>query len=144
MKIIHRSAASITIELSRANLQALLAKLDGHPPDTSCVLLRYDASAQCYLRVHAVENSEHYLHRDRGIMHEDTERAIEDMRTDWNAHACDLTGGINDTHNPNWCKGCTPDPEVSPGEACSGCGPVYRYDPDADPAPSSSVSMRLP
>lgn len=114
MKIVHKSAASITIELSRANLQALLAKLDGHPPDTSCVLLRYDASAQCYLRVHAVENSEHYLHRDRGIMHSDTEQEMA---------------------NPGWCKGCTPDPEVSPGEACSGCGPVYRYDPDAYPAP---------
>jgi hypothetical protein len=76
MKIVHKSAASITIELSRANLQALLAKLDGHPPNSTPVILRFDQSAQCYLRVHAVENGDHYMHRDRGIMHEDTEAAM--------------------------------------------------------------------
>ena len=76
MKIVHKSAASITIELSRSNLTALLAKLDGHPPESACVLLRYDTSAQCYLRVHAVEDGEHYKHRDRGLMHNDTEVAM--------------------------------------------------------------------
>ena len=35
VKVLHKSAASITVQVSRSNLLALLAKLDGHPPARS-------------------------------------------------------------------------------------------------------------
>jgi hypothetical protein len=108
MKILHKSAASITVQVSRSNLTALLAKLNGRPPDSVCTLLRYDQSAECYLRIQAVEDGAHYASRDRGIMHEDTERAMQ-------------------PDNPGWCVGCTPDPELAPGEVCSGCGDIKGH-----------------
>jgi hypothetical protein len=76
VKILSKSAASITVQVSRSNLEALLAKLNGHPPDSACTLLRYDKSAECYLRIQAVEDDAHYASRDRGIMHSDTEAAM--------------------------------------------------------------------
>ena len=61
------------VELSRRNLLALLAKLNGSPPDSACTLIDSDHN----IMVKAVENAAHYSHRAPGMLHEDTQEAIE-------------------------------------------------------------------
>jgi hypothetical protein len=58
------------VQLTRRNLQALLAKLDGHPPGSKCTIAIDD------WEVKAVENHEHYTTRRPGVMHPDTELLI--------------------------------------------------------------------
>lgn len=58
------------VELTRTNLRALLAKLDGHPPGSLCSLMK-----QGWV-VRAVEDDDHYTDQDRGVMHPATEEAI--------------------------------------------------------------------
>lgn len=65
---------SITIELTRRNLLALLAKLDGHPPDSGCELRKTFYGAQVAVR--AVENDAHYADHDPGALHPATERSL--------------------------------------------------------------------
>lgn len=62
----------VGIELTRRNLNALLAKLDGNPPNSACTIL---APGSTFF-VKAVEDSEHYTDRRAGIMHPDTEAAL--------------------------------------------------------------------
>ena len=64
----------IYVELSRRNLESLLAKLNGHPPDSACTLIRH-CEDDLYLSIQAVEDDAHYLD-DRppaGRMHPETE-----------------------------------------------------------------------
>lgn len=61
-----------TVELTRRNLNALLAKLDGNPPDSECTLV--DPTDK--IAVKAVEDSVHYANRRPGPLHEDTESVI--------------------------------------------------------------------
>ena len=61
-----------TVELTRRNLESLLAKLDGHPPDSSCTLI--DPSFRVAVR--AVENEEHYKDRRPGAMIRATEERL--------------------------------------------------------------------
>lgn len=71
------------VVLSRRNLLSLLAKLDGHPPDSACTISGpevYPATA-----VVAEEDDAHYAHFSRGgllgragRMHPDTEAALPD------------------------------------------------------------------
>jgi hypothetical protein len=58
-----------TVELTRRNLLALLAKLDGNPPNSKCTII----DPQEKVAVKAVENEEHYFDRDPGPMHLETE-----------------------------------------------------------------------
>jgi hypothetical protein len=68
--------AERTIELTRRNLLALLAKLDGHPPNSACTIcspITIGVPSWC---VRAVENDAHYSDRPPGPMIEETERMI--------------------------------------------------------------------
>lgn len=58
-----------TLELTRRNLTALLAKLDGHPSGSTCTLVDPDNQ----VAVRAVEDVEHYSNRPPGPMVEETE-----------------------------------------------------------------------
>ena len=62
----------VGIELTRRNLNALLAKLDGNPPNSACTLLAPGST----FYVKAVEDSEHYTERQAGRMHRETEAAL--------------------------------------------------------------------
>jgi hypothetical protein len=60
--------------LSRKNLEVLLEKLDGHPPNSACTIMG-GLDAPGWL-VRAEENDVHYLDREAGFMHPDTEDAV--------------------------------------------------------------------
>ena len=63
MKYIH-DAAYPTLELSRRNLEALLAKLDD--PASACTLVSPGRPDEPFIVVRAVENDEHYATRAAG------------------------------------------------------------------------------
>lgn len=69
MKIV-LTDSGLVVELSRRNLKSLLAKLDGHPPNSACTIEKNGVF------VRAVENYDHYSDRRPGDMHPDTEREI--------------------------------------------------------------------
>ena len=77
----------VGVELTRRNLNALLAKLDGNPPNSECTIL---APGDSPFFVKAVENIEHYADRPTGIMHPATEAALHDSACD--CLSCDLEG----------------------------------------------------
>lgn len=67
--------------LSRRNLESLLAKLDGHPPGSACILGGGSDAPGFFVK--AEENEEHYADREVpagmskwGLMHPDTERQL--------------------------------------------------------------------
>lgn len=64
----------IVIELTRRNLTALLAKLDGHPPDSACTLVAPTSDGP--YAVKAVEDAEHYGARKPGPLHASTAEAL--------------------------------------------------------------------
>lgn len=64
-----------TVELTRRNLEALLVKLNGHPPNSACTIMNDG------WRVKAVENAAHYADRPAGVMHDETEVAISRPET---------------------------------------------------------------
>jgi hypothetical protein len=84
----------IVVVLSRRNLLALLAKLDGQPADSACTVFRqlaktqepelrslFHAGEHGLLWVKAEEDDVHYVHPERegappGRMHPDTEGAL--------------------------------------------------------------------
>jgi hypothetical protein len=77
------SSRSVAITLSRSNLLALLAKLDGHPAGSEKSISRIqhggpftDVRVPGYLTVTAEEDDVHYVDRERGIMHPDTEKQM--------------------------------------------------------------------
>lgn len=59
-----------TIELSRYNLEVLLAKLDGNPASSACTI------GKDGWWVKAVEDEAHYTDREPGEMHADTVLAV--------------------------------------------------------------------
>lgn len=63
-----------TIELSRYNLEVLLAKLDGNPPGSACTIGKDD------WWVKAVEDDEHYSDRAPGEMHPATIQALQEAK----------------------------------------------------------------
>ncbi len=73
-----------TVVLSRRNLLTLLAKLDGHPPDSHCMI--YGGSDAPGLLIKAEEDDEHYKDRPAGQMHDDTEILVTKPKTGirWN------------------------------------------------------------
>lgn len=67
----------VAVYLSRSNLKALLAKLDGYPEHSGCTIYRVCENGVA-LSVVAQEDEEHYASRKtgRGIMHPDTEERV--------------------------------------------------------------------
>ena len=69
----------VKVALSRRNLKALLAKLDGHPPG-SAKTLSYPMANGDVLWVTAEEDDAHYSHPEReapaGAMHPETETRL--------------------------------------------------------------------
>ena len=61
----------IRVFVSRRNLLALLAKLDGYPAGSSKTIVRDG------LQVTAEEDTEHYKERKPGKMHGETEKQIK-------------------------------------------------------------------
>jgi hypothetical protein len=79
MRIERQNDGLVRVYLSRRNLKALLAKLDGNPPLSFCTLLSSDET----FAVTAEENEEHYAHPSRGdavnvagAMHPETEEVL--------------------------------------------------------------------
>ena len=73
-----RYHTTTVVILSRRNLKALLAKLDGHPTDSHCEIYKDFASGRLYVR--ADEDGPHYSHTEShtpGLMHPETEEAIK-------------------------------------------------------------------
>jgi hypothetical protein len=60
MKVIGEGGYVAGVELTRRNLETLLAKLDGTPPNSACTI------AQGGFYVKAVENEVHYANRKPG------------------------------------------------------------------------------
>jgi hypothetical protein len=73
----------VRVVLSRRNLRALLAKLEGHPPGSACTLTYRSADGPTLI-VSAEPDAVHYVHPERdhpgvrGAMHPDTEKRIRD------------------------------------------------------------------
>lgn len=67
---------TILVELTRRNLQVLLAKLDGNPPGSFREITRFADNSPDWIVVRAVEDEVHYHDRAPGQMHPDTEAAI--------------------------------------------------------------------
>lgn len=70
MKVIQAESGVLVVELTRRNLTALLAKLDGHPPGS------HRSLAKTGVLVKAVEDLEHYADAAPGEVHEGTLRAM--------------------------------------------------------------------
>jgi len=70
----------IRVVLSRRNLLALLAKLDGHPPESACTITFPGTSEEPGLVVVAEPDAVHYQSRPTpsGPMHPDTEAWIDE------------------------------------------------------------------
>ena len=60
------------IVLSRKNLESLLAKLDGHPPNSACQIVNFSEG----ICVSAEPDEVHYAERPAGTMHPETEDHI--------------------------------------------------------------------
>jgi len=74
MRLDYAGGREIFVPLSRRNLETLLAKLDGNPPDSACTLLL--EGLDHYLVITAETNEEHYRSRNPGPMHPTTELAL--------------------------------------------------------------------
>lgn len=66
----------ILVVLSRRNLETLISKLDGNPPDSACTIVAPAIYVPTFVK--AEEDEEHYSHADRhgfgpGAMHPTTE-----------------------------------------------------------------------
>lgn len=80
MRVEVNDNGSLHVTLSRRNLLSLLAKLDGHPPDSACTIVSpsfYDVK----VLVSGEEDEVHYASAERlglaaGPMHPDTEAKL--------------------------------------------------------------------
>lgn len=78
----------IGMELTRRNLNALLAKLDGNPPNSACTIVAPEGG----FYVKAVEDAEHYANRAPGVMHPDTEQKITPHNSACPCLGCEVSG----------------------------------------------------
>lgn len=75
----------VHVTLSERNLRALLAKLDGSPPDSACTIT-YPTRDGPTLVVSAESDAVHYFHPERdvpgiaGAMHFETEERVREAR----------------------------------------------------------------
>lgn len=75
-----RTGNTTKVTLSRRNLLALLAKLDGYPPESACELYKDFGSDVGRIRVLAEEDGPHYKRTELpypGPMHPATEARIK-------------------------------------------------------------------
>lgn len=70
MKVVVINGQIIGVELTRRNLETLLAKLDGFPANSKGQIYKDGFCVQ------AVENAEHYTDRPPGSVHPDTEAKL--------------------------------------------------------------------
>lgn len=63
MKLRIHESGTIVIVLSRRNLRAMLAKLDGHPPRSYCTLIKDDDEGGPRLILIAEDDARHYSGR---------------------------------------------------------------------------------
>jgi hypothetical protein len=77
----------VRVTLSRRNLRALLAKLDGYPPGSARTIERDDDAA--LLQVVAEEDDAHYAGREPGPAHPETEAAMRGAALDDEDDLCD-------------------------------------------------------
>jgi len=77
MRVDSIKGTSVYVTLSRRNLMALLAKLDGYPVSSECEIARHQDNFG-WFSVKAEEDDVHYNGRVAGPMHPDTE-----SRMDW-------------------------------------------------------------
>ncbi len=82
MRVDKLTSAGVEVVLSERNLRSLLAKLDGHPPGSAC-MLEYDSrlgGGYVHLVVGAEPDEVHYANAERdfpaGTMHPETEDAV--------------------------------------------------------------------
>jgi len=75
MRLDRVTRTEVLVTLSRRNLLTLLAKLDGHPPNSACTIVLPGGGEGPGLVVRAEENDAHYQARPEppGPMHPDTE-----------------------------------------------------------------------
>lgn len=79
---LEQEQGSVRVVLSRRNLTALLAKLDGFPRESSCALYRWHSDCRTMLVVKAEPDDIHYANPERlsqrpGEMHPKTEAEIK-------------------------------------------------------------------
>lgn len=78
MKATKLPNGALVLTLSRSNLQALLAKLDGYPKKSEATIFkRTDAGV---IIVSAEEDQDHYTELPRGPMHPETEKRMAEMK----------------------------------------------------------------
>jgi hypothetical protein len=84
MRLEFVSPAEIVVTLSQRNLLALLAKLGGYPPDSTCTITCAGVDGPG-LTVHAESDEEHYGDRPEppGAMHPNTEARIQSGTPSW-------------------------------------------------------------
>jgi hypothetical protein len=119
MRVEHDGAATIYI-FSRRNLLTLLAKLDGHPPDSACKIGAPPMYGSYWAR--AEEDEVHYTHPDReepgiglmqaGRMHPETEAAMIQHRDTGDEHTYSLANRDPMLPLPNHVAEFEPVPEV--------------------------------
>ena len=78
MKVVSATETHVHIELSRRNLLSLLAKLDGHPPNSACTIIS-PMPSPIEVSVTAVEDEAHYSDRPAGQMVQDTEDKLREQ-----------------------------------------------------------------
>lgn len=81
MRLERNDEGTVVVVLSRRNLQSLLAKLDGFPPNSACTLT-YTTKDTQLLVVQAEADEVHYMNPERdsiqpGKMHPETEERIK-------------------------------------------------------------------
>ena len=69
MRIERVEGKIVSVVLSRRNLRALLIKLD--TPESACAIYKD------YVYLRAEEDADHYIDREPGPMHPDTEAALQ-------------------------------------------------------------------
>ena len=79
MRLDRATRTEIVVALSRRNLLTLLAKLDGHPPQSACAIAQAGIDGPALL-VTAEDNEKHYGSRAAppGPMHAETEAWLKE------------------------------------------------------------------
>lgn len=98
MRVVDVSGGFVRIELTRRNLRSLLAKLDGHPPNSACTIISPD-DHEVTVVVTAVEDVKHYGSRRPGAMIEDTEQELQ-----------------RESNHCNWCNTATANLRMATGD----------------------------
>lgn len=83
------------VVLSERNVRTLVAKLEGHPPDSACTIVKETGAGLLIVKVEP--DAEHYADRPEGPagpMHPDTEAALTYTPAESRAALGDLTAAL--------------------------------------------------